>query len=141
MVNHDTLLAKTNNIQNCLQRIHDTIANNTQQLDDLDAQDIVVLNLQRAIQTAIDMAAHVIASEQLGLPTTLKDHFIILHHNQIIDANLSDKMTRMVGFRNIACHDYQAINLDILKAIVTHHLTDLEEYYTQLLKKFDQSSS
>lgn len=34
----------------------------------------------------------------------------------------------MVGFRNIAVHDYQAINLDIVESIVKTRLDDFREW-------------
>ena len=37
-------------------------------------------------------------------------------------------MQAMVGFRNIAVHDYQAINIEIVRAIVEHHLEDLAAF-------------
>ncbi len=42
----------------------------------------------------------------------------------------------MVGFRNIAIRDYQAINVEILKKILTTHLKDLEDFYTAVLTHF-----
>jgi uncharacterized protein YutE (UPF0331/DUF86 family) len=35
------------------------------------------------------------------------------------------KLRRMVGFRNVAVHDYQALNLDIAREIIRSHLDDL----------------
>ncbi len=43
----------------------------------------------------------------------------------------------MVGFRNIAIYDYQALDVKILKAILTKHLKDLEQFYTFILTHFD----
>jgi len=42
----------------------------------------------------------------------------------------------MVGFRNIAVYDYQSINEKILKSILSKHLADLEEFYTEVLAYF-----
>jgi len=136
MTNRDVLIEKTNSIQNCLKRIFDTLKGKTERLDDLDVQDIVVLNLQRAIQLAIDMASYVISSERLGTPQSLKDLFLILERNHFVEKNLSTKMQKMVGFRNIAVHDYQAIDPNILKSIVSLHLQDLEEFYDVIIKGF-----
>ena len=44
--------------------------------------------------------------------------------NNIISKELSKNLQRMVGFRNIAVHDYQAISLDILQKIIENHLED-----------------
>ena len=136
MTNRDVLIEKTNSIQNCLKRIHDTIKADINRLDSLDVQDIVVLNLQRAVQLIFDMASYVISTERLGTPQTLKDLFLILEKNKCIEHDLSLKMQKMVGFRNIAVHDYQAIDPSILKSIVSLHLKDLEEFYSAVITKF-----
>ncbi len=135
MADRDLLLAKTNSIQNCLQRIRDVTKGDAKTVIDLNVQDVVVLNLQRAVQLVIDMASYVVTSEQLGLPQTLKETFVILANNRILDRALADKMGRMVGFRNIAVHDYQAIDPQVLEAILTHRLKDLEDFYTALLQR------
>ncbi|MBD1381403.1 DUF86 domain-containing protein [Bacillus sp. IB182487] len=43
-------------------------------------------------------------------------------------------MKAMVGFRNIAVHDYQEINLLILQNILDKHLTDFKEYTKLILQ-------
>jgi uncharacterized protein YutE (UPF0331/DUF86 family) len=134
MTERDVILEKTNNIQNCLKRISETIQGDLKRLETLDAQDIVILNLQRAVQAAIDIGAHVVKARRLGLPKTIKDNFVILEKNALIESSLAEKMCKMVGFRNIAVHDYGAINRVILQSIVEHHLSDLEEFYSTILK-------
>ena len=106
MVDRDILLAKIASIRKCLERIR-TVTNGTpESLNDPDIQDIFVLNLQRAVQAAIDLAAHLVADERIGLPANLKENFTLLESRQIIDAQLSKHLQSMVGFRNIAVHDY-----------------------------------
>ncbi len=136
MPDMDIILAKIGNIQRCLKRIREATNLNPKSLDDIDKQDIFVLNLQRAAEAAIDIAAHIAASEGLGLASTIKDNFRFLNEAGITDEKLFKKMQSMVGFRNIAIHDYQSINADILKSILTENLKDLEEFYTAILKRF-----
>jgi uncharacterized protein YutE (UPF0331/DUF86 family) len=136
MPDMDVLLAKAGNIQRCLKRIKEATSLDPANLDDIDKQDVFVLNLQRAIESAIDMAAHIAASEGLGLASVIKDNFRFLKEAGIIDEALFKKMQSMVGFRNIAVHDYQAIDVAVLKAILTHNLRDLEEFYSAVLRKF-----
>ena len=45
-------------------------------------------------------------------------------------------MEGMVGFRNIAIHDYQSLNVEILKSILGKNIADLEEFYTTVLRYF-----
>jgi uncharacterized protein YutE (UPF0331/DUF86 family) len=140
MPDMDVIVAKIGNIQRCLKRIKGTTNLNPDSLDDIDKQDIFVLNLQRAIESTIDIAAHIVASEGLGLASTIKDNFKFLLEANIIDEGLIKKMQSMVGFRNIAIHDYQSIDVDILKSILTKNLKDIEEFYTVILKKFPKDA-
>ncbi len=128
MADPDIIQAKIAITQRCLKRIADVTGLKSDTLSDLDHQDIFVLNLQRAIQATIDCAGHVIADEGLGLPQSLKEHFSILATENILSDDLAKKMQAMVGFRNIAVHEYETINVDILKNILDHHLKDLEEF-------------
>lgn len=135
MIDKDVVLEKINRIQNCMQRIYKTVEGDLSRLDGYDVQDIVTLNLQRAVQLTIDLAAHVVRSDSLGMPRSLKENFQLLYQNGMIDKALKEKMEHMVGFRNIAVHDYESINPDILKSIVKKHLNDVEEFYTIVLQK------
>ncbi len=137
MPDRDVVLAKVTATQKCLRRIKDATGLDPDRLDDLDVQDIFVLNLQRAIQSAIDLATHVVASEGLGIPDTVRGNFVLLENARIITKTLSRKMQLMVGFRNIAIHNYQALDTEILKAILSEHLKDLEQFYTTILTHFD----
>lgn len=137
MPDKDVVIAKTASIQKCLRRIKEITGLNPASLEEINVQDIFVLNLQRAVQSAIDLAAHVIASEGLGVPDTIKDNFLRLEQAGIISNDLSKKLQAMVGFRNIAIHDYQAINVEILKTILSKHLKDLEEFYTVIIVHFN----
>jgi len=137
MPDKDVVLAKVAAIQKCLRRIRDVTGLDPDRLDEVDNQDIFVLNLQRAIQSAIDLATHIVASEGLGIPDTIRGNFVLLEHAKVISRSLTRKMQAMVGFRNIAIHDYQVLDVDILKAILAKHLKDLEQFYTTVLTHFN----
>jgi len=136
MPDKDVILAKVSTIQKCLNRIKDVTNLMPGSIDNMDKQDIFILNLQRAVEAAIDIAAHTVASGGLGLATTIKDNFRLLKKAGIIDDGLLKKMESMVGFRNIAIHDYQTMDVDILKTILKKHLRDLEEFYSVILSRF-----
>ena len=53
-----------------------------------------------------------------------------------MDAGLAERLRRMVGFRNIAIHDYQALDPHVVEAIVTRHLGDLRDFATLLIERF-----
>lgn len=124
----DIMLAKLAVIRRCLQRIQDKTGGDPGKVDDIDIQDIVVLNLQRAIQATVDLAARLIAIHQWGLPTSLKEHFTLLTAQGVIDHELSRRLEAMVGFRNIAVHEYRALDIAILKSILRERLKDFTAF-------------
>jgi uncharacterized protein YutE (UPF0331/DUF86 family) len=136
MVDRDVVFGKVAIIKRCLQRIKDVTRLDPKSLDAIDAQEIFILNLQRAAQAAIDLAAHLVASEGLGVPQDLRDSFRLLQEAHVIAPALVEKMQKMVGFRNIAVHEYETLDLAVLKAILVNNLRDLEEYYTALTKHY-----
>lgn len=141
MLDRDVVLAKVAAIQRCLARIQQVTALDPARLDSQDVEDIFVLNLQRAVQAAIDLGAHVLAAEGLAMPATLREIFGALETQQWISTDTSQQMQNMCGFRNIAVHDYQALSKPILKAILTTHLKDLEDFYVAILAHLPPASS
>ena len=137
MPDRDVILAKAAAIQRCLKRIKEVTNLDPDRLDEQNTQDIFILNLQRAVQSAIDLATHVVATEGLGIMDTIRENFLLLEKARIISKTLSKKMQSMVGFRNIAIHAYQTLDVDIMKAILVKNLKDLEHFYTTILTHFD----
>lgn len=62
-----------------------------------------------------------------------------MHESAIIDNGLRQRLQAMVGFRNIAVRNYQEIDLDIVKHIIQHHLTDFEQWTRIALGLIDQT--
>ena len=54
--------------------------------------------------------------------------FEILFSNEIIDEDILNKLKNMIGFRNIAVHNYQKLNLDILQKVIENNLEDFNEF-------------
>ena len=134
MLDRDIVLAKVATIQRCLGRIAQVTGLDPARLDDVNTEDIFVLNLQRAVQAAIDLGAHVLAAEGLEMPAALREIFSVLERHRLITPATSLQMRKMCGFRNIAVHGYQALSRPILKAILTAHLKDLEDFYAEVLR-------
>jgi len=134
MADLEVLTEKTKSIQNYLKRIHDNVKGDLNRIDNFDVQDIVTLNLQRAVQLVIDIAFHMVSKDHMGIPQSLEGLFIILEKYGVLEHELSVKMQKMIGFRNIAVYDYQAINPAILKSIVASNLKDIEDFYTAMLR-------
>ncbi|USK87483.1 type VII toxin-antitoxin system HepT family RNase toxin [Peribacillus asahii] len=135
MANNDVILNKVATIERCLKRIHEEYAGNPANLKDYTKQDSIILNIQRACEASIDLAMHIVSEKKLGLPKASRDAFKFLQEAKIIDSALAKTLMNMVGFRNIAVHDYQAIELDILQAIIEQHLGDFIIFTTIILNK------
>ncbi|MDP4171511.1 MAG: DUF86 domain-containing protein [Bacillota bacterium] len=133
MIN-DVILNKTSIIEKCKKRIKDVYENNPNNLSDYTKQDSIILNIQRSAEACIDLAMHVVAEERLGLPQTSRDAFDMLLSQNIITEEIAIRMKAMVGFRNIAVHDYQTINIEILKEIIENHIGDFTLFTKQILK-------
>lgn len=141
MIDKDVAIAKIDSIQRCLKRIQNVTGFDPESLENLDTQEIVILNLQRAIQSAIDLAAHVVAEEGWGVPTELRENFDILADNEILDSELKQNLRKMVGFRNIAVHEYRKIDEEILKSILLNNLKDLEDFYIVIITFYSMSNT
>jgi uncharacterized protein YutE (UPF0331/DUF86 family) len=120
---------KLESLRRCLHRVQSRCPDDATALEaDIDLQDIVSLNLSRAVQLCVDIAAHYIASTELAAPATMGQSFDLLAQAGIIDGDLARRLKKAVGFRNIAMHNYDAIDWRIVHAIVKNHLQDFTSF-------------
>src|SRR5690625_5001352 len=133
MVNNDVLLNKVTIIERCIKRIQEVYANNPGNLKDITKQDSIILNIHRACEASIDIGMHIVSERRLGLPKSSRETFKLMEGAGIINQSSAKALMNMVGFRNIAIHDYQKIDLDILQAIIEKHLSDFTDYTKVIL--------
>ena len=130
----DIIINKIETIKRCLSRINEEYVTFEDELEsNYTKQDSIILNLERAAQASIDLSTHIIRVKNLGIPKTSRDVFSLLNASKIITSTTSEQMKKMVGFRNIAIHDYQNISLDIVKSILTNHLIDFECFIQEII--------
>ena len=133
----DIVLNKASIIEKCLDRIKEEYIGHEDIFEDnYTKQDSVVLNLERACQACIDLGMHIARIKNLGVPQSSREVFVLLQMARIITPAVSKKMQAMVGFRNIAVHDYQNLNLDIVRAVIEKHLKDFQDFKKVILQKF-----
>ena len=121
----DILLNKADILEKCIRRINEEYQNDSQNLfTHQTKQDSIILNLERSCQASIDMAMRKVKLLRLGLPKESREAFDLLAQAGIIDPQLLQKMHGLVGFRNTAIHNYKALDLKVVKAIVENHLYD-----------------
>ena len=131
---NDVILNKTTTIERCVNRIHEVYAGNPKNLEDFTKQDSIILNIQRACEASIDLAMHMVSERKLGVPKASREGFKLLQEAGILDATLAKTLMNMVGFRNIAVHDYQSLELEILQAILEKHINDFKDFTKLILQ-------
>lgn len=120
---------KLESLRRCVQRIADKTPATVDVLArDLDVQDVIALNLMRAVQLCVDIAAHMTVDDQLAAPAAMGESFDRLAQRGVIDAALAARMRKAVGFRNIAVHNYQVVDWTIVYAICTSNLPDFRAF-------------
>jgi uncharacterized protein YutE (UPF0331/DUF86 family) len=135
----DVLLNKAATIERCVARAREEYAADPETFAiNFTRQDAAILNVQRACEAALDMGHHIIRRESLGLPQSARDVFALLANTHWLDPELAVAMKHMVGFRNIAVHEYQTLQLPITVNIIQSHLDEFLAFSRQMLLK-DQS--
>lgn len=131
----DVLINKAATIERCVRRAREEYAKDPTGFGaDFTRQDAAILNIQRACEAALDMGQHLIRRDRLGAPQSARDVFALLASAGRIDAELCRRLQNMVGYRNIAVHDYQTLQLPITVAVITQHLGDFLAYSALLLR-------
>jgi len=124
---------KLESLRRALKRVEDKCPSDLLQLQsDIDIQDIIVLNLTRAIQLCVDIGAHIIATSDEKAPTNMGETFDILKKMTIIDSETSDSMKKAVGFRNVAVHGYDTLDIAIVYAIASNKLQAFRQFATAI---------
>jgi uncharacterized protein YutE (UPF0331/DUF86 family) len=135
-MDNEVLLNKAATIEKCIARAKEEYEKDIKSFEtDYTRQDAAILNIERACETVLDMGHIYIRENKLGIPQSSRNVFELLAKNNVILGELSEKLKKMVGFRNIAVHDYQSIQLPILLDVIKMHLNDLLEFSKTLVQK------
>lgn len=120
---------KLESLRKCYQRVEDKRPATPEKLqEDPDIQDIISVNLERAVQLCVDIGTHIIANSEFPAPSSLGETFETLEEMGILDSEITEQMKKAVGFRNIAVHAYQQINWDIVFHISHEGLNDFKAF-------------
>ena len=128
MENKAVIINKYEIIKRCINRINEEYANNPDSLEDYRKEDCIVLNLQRACEAVIDIAMYEVSTKRLGVPQSKREAIELLYKNNLIEEKCYNNIKNMIGFRNIAVHDYRKIEPEILQDVIENHLKDLEDF-------------
>lgn len=130
----NVVVGKSEIIERCIKRARDELAASTDFGVDYTRQDAAILNVERACEAAIDIANRIIRLRGLGAPTSSRDGFAALVAGGVIEQDLSDRLVRMIGFRNLAVHQYHKLDITIVRAVIEKSLDDLLEFSALALR-------
>ena len=126
---------KLESLMRCVRRIEAKRPNSKETLfQDFDIQDILVLNIERAVQLCVDICIHWISSLGRPAPQSMAAVFIEAAEVKLIPSPLAERLARSVGFRNVAVHQYEKIDWAIVYAIAWEHLDDFRLFSSYVLK-------
>ena len=101
---------------------------------DFTRQDAAILNILRGCELALDLANILIRERGLGIPQSGRDSFRLLADAHLIEPEHALRLQRMIGFRNIAVHQYQTLDIAIVEAILQRDLDDLLAYAQTIVR-------
>lgn len=127
----DLLLNKAAIVERCIRRLRQEYAANPS-LDHPSHTDALLLNIERVCQASIDAAMHLISIRHLGTPQSSADAFRILRQSGILGEDTSRNIQAMVGFRNIAIHQYQDLEPEVIRHISETGWQDFCTYFQEL---------
>ena len=133
MVNRDGVVAKIANIQKSVNRLKEKQGADIKAFSgDRDIQDIVLLNLQIAIQGCIDIASHIVSDNNWGVPGSLAGLFDIICEKRVITEETKKIMRSMVGFRNLIVHEYAGLDMNKVYAVFNEGLDDFNKFLKEI---------
>ena len=92
---------------------------------DIREERFVEHTLQIAIQSAQDVASHIVSDERLGEPRTNRELFDLLVRAGWLTESEAAPLGNLVGFRNILVHGYGDVDLRVVHDVLENHLDDL----------------
>lgn len=123
------ILNKTQSIERCLRRVEEDYIGFE---DDFGInqmrQDSILLNLQRSCEQTIDLANHLVKIQHLDVPRESKEAFEVLVQADLLKSSLGEKLKKMIGFRNIAIHEYGKLDMEIVRSIIENQLDDFRDF-------------
>lgn len=127
---------KLDSLGRCLARLEAKCPATSEELvSDVDAQDIVSINLERAVQVCVDVGAHLLAVSEQSVPETMGEVFELLARDGIISDDLAGALRQAVGFRNLSVHAYDRVDWERVFHIVRHRLDDFRHFAAAIIPR------
>jgi uncharacterized protein YutE (UPF0331/DUF86 family) len=130
----DVVIRKLDTVNRCLARVIEYTPLSLEiLLEDYTRQDVIVLNLERAVQACVDIGLHIFSGRNEQVPDSMGAVFVQLARLGVIDEVTAHALKGAVGFRNVSVHAYQEIDYAIVFSICTKHLDDFRAFARQIM--------
>ena len=116
----DVVIQKLASIDRCLESVRRYVAGDLERLGD---------------PMVLDAACREVSRHGLGVPADSGDAFSLLERDSLLSPLIADRMRRMVGFRNVALHEYRRLDPMIVRTVVEHRLDDFQDFGRELLRR------
>jgi uncharacterized protein YutE (UPF0331/DUF86 family) len=90
--------------------------------------------LQLGLQSIIDAIHLVIIDMDMSKPEDSHEAVSILFNKNIVSEDLANKLTKMVGLRNVLVHEYEQIDNHKVYDVLVNHLGDLDDFENTIRK-------
>jgi len=131
---------KLESLRRCVRRVEEKRVSSVEELEeDWDTQDILSVNLTRAVQLSVDIGAHLVAASEQPSPDTMAEAFGRLRDMGLLPGDLADRLKGAVGFRNVAIHAYRSIDWTIVHTITHERLDDFREFARLVMARLDRT--
>lgn len=129
MLNKDLIKTKMRSVQEYLLEIEpilslpkNEIVSNVEKLRTLER------NFQLIVDAILDINVHIIRELELVSPDDLKSTFLILADGKIIPADFAEKISPVVGLRNILVHGYEKVDRKLFVDSFQKNKKDFDQY-------------
>lgn len=138
----DVLLNKAATVERCVARAREEYRKDPSTFaTDLTRQDAAICNILRACGACLDIGHAIIHRERLGIPQSARDVFAVMARAGWVEPALAEALQRMVGYRDTAIHDDQALQLSITIAAIERHLDDFLAFSRMVLRPTGRTGS
>jgi len=91
--------------------------------------------VEKIVESSVDIAFLIIKQKKMKIPEDDTDAFNILHDNKILNKDLTDKLKKAKGMRNIIAHQYGKIDDEIIYNTINEELiNDIQEFIKAIEK-------
>lgn len=137
MVKHSLLTAKVMVAEEFIGRVREKLPASFATFEsDRDLQDVVLFNLIQAIQTCVDIAAHIVSDERMGEAGSMNEFFYRLQEKRVITVDLTQRLVKAVGFRNVCVHGYLDLDFNVAYQAAATGVTDLEDFLAAVVRRY-----